>query len=455
VVFVLLGSNGSSLPANGTLYTANTTFTAGTRIGTTGWYCVYNGTGSSVDINGLSAGMTYRVTVEEYSGTPGDAAYLDTNPPVGSPNFLNGRLSPANVTTVMIYPTVTALRLNFTNTTTTSTTVNWTSGNGTARAVFVAMKTSGSALPVDNTVYSADPNFGSGTQIGSTGWYCIYNGTGSSANITGLLAGTSYRVTAVEYNTIGGVQKYLVTGLSPATVTTVMTYPTVDALLVNFTNTADNTTTVKWTNGNGILRAVFIAKTVSGHATPVDNTSYSANPVFGSGNQIGSTGWYCIYNGAGSTVNISGLIAGTAYRVTVVEYNGGTGAQLYQVTGLSPANVYTTGIAPLNGLYIPGGNGQTAFVSSFGNAKIEANNILSPNGDGINDIWVVKNIAFYPNNTVSVYDKEGKVVFIRKGYTNDWDGTYRGSVLNEGTYYYTVDLGNGTTKKGFITVVVH
>ncbi len=86
---------------------------------------------------------------------------------------------------------------------------------------------------------------------------------------------------------------------------------------------------------------------------------------------------------------------------------------------------------------------------------MEANNILSPNGDGINDIWVVKNIAFFPDNMVSIYDKEGKMVFAKKGYANDWDGSYRGTVVKEGIYYYSINLGDGTVKKGFITVVGH
>jgi len=107
----------------------------------------------------------------------------------------------------------------------------------------------------------------------------------------------------------------------------------------------------------------------------------------------------------------------------------------------------------LNSLYMPG-SGQTPMVTSL-NENIEANNVLSPNGDGINDIWVVKNIAFYPNNMVTIYNKAGEVVFTKKGYTNNWNGTWRGAALAEGTYYYNIDLGNGTQKKGFITVVVH
>jgi large repetitive protein len=67
---------------------------------------------------------------------------------------------------------------------------------------------------------------------------------------------------------------------------------------------------------------------------------------------------------------------------------------------------------------------------------------------------MVKNILLFPNNTVTVYDHSGRVIYTKKGYTNDWDGTYNGAPLNEDTYYYFIDLGPGESKvKGFITVV--
>jgi gliding motility-associated-like protein len=125
----------------------------------------------------------------------------------------------------------------------------------------------------------------------------------------------------------------------------------------------------------------------------------------------------------------------------------------YVAKRLSPVNVKTTGIPPLNSLFVNNGVEPAPLIASIINEKVEANNILSPNGDGINDIWIVKNIAFYPKNTVTVYDRNGKVVFNKQNYGNDWAGTYRGSVLNNGTYYCWVDLGNGTYIRGFITVV--
>ncbi|MFB6455320.1 cadherin domain-containing protein [Chitinophaga sp. Hz27] len=88
-----------------------------------------------------------------------------------------------------------------------------------------------------------------------------------------------------------------------------------------------------------------------------------------------------------------------------------------------------------------------------GKVDVEPTNILTPNGDGINDRWVVKNISQYPNNEVRIYDRAGRLIYNRKGYTNDWDGRLNGNVLAEGTYYYLLDLGDGKVVKGFITIV--
>ncbi|KIA96125.1 hypothetical protein OC25_03235 [Pedobacter kyungheensis] len=81
-------------------------------------------------------------------------------------------------------------------------------------------------------------------------------------------------------------------------------------------------------------------------------------------------------------------------------------------------------------------------------------NVITPNGDGKNDTWKVENIDMYPNNTVKVFDRSGKLVFEMKGYDNSWGGTFRGSVLPEGAYYYIIDFGPGVgVRKGYITIV--
>ena len=87
-------------------------------------------------------------------------------------------------------------------------------------------------------------------------------------------------------------------------------------------------------------------------------------------------------------------------------------------------------------------------------ASLNANNILTPNGDGKNDLWLVKDIALYPNNTVNIFDSSGKSVYSKNGYNNEWDGTINGRPLAKGTYYYIVDLGPNLRKfKGYISIL--
>ncbi|WP_168187471.1 MBG domain-containing protein, partial [Pedobacter sp. G11] len=86
--------------------------------------------------------------------------------------------------------------------------------------------------------------------------------------------------------------------------------------------------------------------------------------------------------------------------------------------------------------------------------KLIANNILTPNGDGVNDTWIVQNIDMYPNNEVRIFDRNGRELYNKKGYDNAWAGTVRGSDLAEGTYYYVITYGpDKLVQKGFITII--
>lgn len=69
---------------------------------------------------------------------------------------------------------------------------------------------------------------------------------------------------------------------------------------------------------------------------------------------------------------------------------------------------------------------------------------FSPNGDGINDLWNIPNISLYPNCKVSIFNTWGNKVFSSDGYTEPWDGKYNGNDLPAGTYYYTIDPGDGS-----------
>lgn len=72
---------------------------------------------------------------------------------------------------------------------------------------------------------------------------------------------------------------------------------------------------------------------------------------------------------------------------------------------------------------------------------------FSPNGDGVNDTYMIEGLQFYPQNLLKVYNRWGNLVLDRQPYNNDWDGRSENSMnwgeeLPEGTYYYILDLGN-------------
>ncbi len=74
-----------------------------------------------------------------------------------------------------------------------------------------------------------------------------------------------------------------------------------------------------------------------------------------------------------------------------------------------------------------------------------AMDVITPNGDGINDVWVVDNLENFPDNEVRIYNRWGELVYSTKGYTNDWGGMgNKGKMLPAGAYYYVLRI-NGDT----------
>jgi gliding motility-associated-like protein len=83
-------------------------------------------------------------------------------------------------------------------------------------------------------------------------------------------------------------------------------------------------------------------------------------------------------------------------------------------------------------------------------------NMITPNGDGQNDVWVLNNIgAIYPDVVVRIFNRWGNQVFESEGYTENWDGTHNGESLPMGTYYYVIELNDAasTIYKGHVSII--
>ena len=82
--------------------------------------------------------------------------------------------------------------------------------------------------------------------------------------------------------------------------------------------------------------------------------------------------------------------------------------------------------------------------------------IMTPNGDGINDAFIVECLfaaGKYPDNEVAIYNQWGDELFRAAPYANNWEGTYNGEDVPVGTYYYYVDLGDGSEAlTGFLVI---
>ncbi|HRT89848.1 MAG TPA: gliding motility-associated C-terminal domain-containing protein, partial [Bacteroidales bacterium] len=201
-------------------------------------------------------------------------------------------------------------------------------------------------------------------------------------------------------------------------------------------------------------------------------------------------------NGAVSE-DISLLTAGS-YTVTVTDADGCTGVHTAQVTEPPALNVTATvvdascpdvrdgsitlaitgGTVPYTALWNDGVTGTTrsagdstytvivldnngcavnldVTVTFTGTNCLQIPEVITPNGDGKNDTWIIRNIGLYPDAEVFVYNRWGRLVYRTKNIAaNPWDGKYKGKLVPVDSYHYILDLKDGSQpRKGVITVV--
>ena len=64
---------------------------------------------------------------------------------------------------------------------------------------------------------------------------------------------------------------------------------------------------------------------------------------------------------------------------------------------------------------------------------------ITPNGDGVNDFWILGGLEYYPDCKVNVVNRWGQIVYESKGYNNPWDGRLKGESLPVADYYFVIE----------------
>ncbi len=345
-----------STPTFNSSYTANSNFTLGESLAS--GKVVYFGTGTAVTVTGLDASSSYYFSIIEVEETPYiyyatnevDTWKLDGNASTNSGSSITAPTiissGPAIATVTDIDEMSTTISGSFAN-----------KGNGAGRILLLRPCNSTARIPSDNVVkqkYSYamhDSIFGMtrDTSYWVSNWSLVVDfGDFKNFSFTfSRMPGLQFALDVFEYNgnVSAGTAVYNTTPLTFCTDAGSSggssSAPTIGATNLNFSAVGQNSLTLNWVSGNGTSRIVVARKSSEINAEPTNNTPYSANSVFGIGSNLG--GGFVVYNGTGSSVNVTGLDSTSTYYFTVIEYVIGSGTITYA------SNLKTTSSTTTNG----------------------------------------------------------------------------------------------------------
>jgi hypothetical protein len=319
-----------SFPADGTVYTANSSFGLGSDIGN-GNYVVYSGTDSFFTVTQLLSATLYHFAVIEYNGSSTSTNYYTSA-------FLAGSRF-----TLAAEPLSASSGLVFTNVTSSAMDLSWTSGSGKNSIVVVREAAPVNKLPADATTYAADNIFGAGSDIDS-GNFVVYKNNGNNFTLTGLNPSTIYYAAVFEMNGEGDSANYLVSTYLSGNRSTLAREPLTPPSGITFTDITTDSFTVSWNKGNGEMSMVLVKEGAAVDQVPADGNSYSASSTFAAGSQLGS-GNYVTYQGSGNSYRQKGLLANTQYYVAVFEMNGSGDSSNYLTSAYSSDSSFTLATA--------------------------------------------------------------------------------------------------------------
>jgi gliding motility-associated-like protein len=140
------------------------------------------------------------------------------------------------------------------------------------------------------------------------------------------------------------------------------------------------------------------------------------------------------------------LAVGPNTITTIVTAQDGTTLDTYTIT-------VTRNVPGMNSIYEPVSVNKTE-LPSMADDGIVVHQGVSPNGDGINDVFTIDGLSNYPDNKVTIMNRNGAIIYEAKGYDNstkvfDGHSNKNGAMQLPGTYFYLLEykVGGDTKRK--------
>ncbi|WP_181897166.1 T9SS type B sorting domain-containing protein, partial [Winogradskyella pacifica] len=294
--------------------------------------------------------------------------------------------------------------------------------------------------------------------------FTIISDTPSCTNLTSPVNGDTDVTTTlnqITWNAVANATSYKVT-ISGTANNNIIDFETIDTFY-NFTNPFlnDEVVTVTIIPINGTVEAIGCATETFEIVKTLVCTDL-LSPLDGATDVSIETDltWDSIPNADGYIVSV-GTASGASDVVTNLDV-GFTTTYSFD-TELESETTYYVSITSYNG----NGESENCNESTFTTLVIEKNEVkygFSPNGDGINDFWTIDGIEDHSDNTVSIYNRWGDLVFQINNYNNT-SNVFRGIAnkktkmgagkLPDGTYFFQFSISGDhsfKTLKGYVII---
>lgn len=253
-------------------------------------------------------------------------------------------------------------------------------------------------------------------------------GCKDSAQIIVKLSNPKITVNKNNFMCPGGTANIHVSGSGTAPLSYVW-YPSLSTSQ-NFSTSTPGTYPVVMTDAYGCKDSVNV--TVGYYATPVANISYSPpSPVE-----------------AGTTINFSDISSVSGGTITADGWNFGDTSTA--TNNWNPSHTYANGGTYPVTLIVISNHGckDTIVINIEVQYPIVIPNIITPNNDNINEFLEFKNLLYYKNNKIWIYNRWGKLLYHSDDYKNNWTG----KDYSDGTYYFVLEVPDKKkTFKGYFT----